>query len=108
MMNDRDAFTEAAVIAAARTVREDDEVVAASIVLPSRPNYRQLAHFRDCEQGLGVHFSKVPDGGNDIEIERLEPQPQPLPLLTPTPASISMPHTPHWIHELLRSTEGVR
>lgn len=101
-MNDRDAFTDATVIAAARIVRGDDDVVAASIVLPSRPNYRQLARYRDCEQGLGVHFSEVPRGGDDIVIERLGPEPGKA--FTSMPAS----HTPHWIHELLMSTEGVR
>lgn len=50
MMNDQNMFVDAAIIAAARTVRQDDDVISVSIVMPSHPNYRQLVRYRECEQ----------------------------------------------------------
>lgn len=108
VMNEQNMVLDAAIIAAARTVRRDDDVIGVSIVMPSHPNYRQLVRYRECEQDLGVRLTIIPRGC--IVIEELASHKRSLPPERPVSTLVTIPasHTPHWIHELLMSTEGVR
>ncbi len=109
MASERERQWDRNVVAAAHTVWANDDVVAAYVVLPSRPSYRQLSHYRDYEKDLNIRLTVLARGGVFVQ------ESEPVEALTPLSAS-SLPerdsprghHAPVWLRDFLLVTEGVR